>query len=225
MYLALDRQSIVDRVYFGQGTPSTGPVSRQLRWAYSPDVRAHPHEPAEAERLLEEAGYRRTGTSPRLSLTFTHPTTSGRLGQALRDHWKQVGIDLRLEALDFNASVEKTFVRKDFDLGFASFCNGADPEIGVRRVYASNNIGPIPFSNGAGYRSAAADALFQQAAATLDRQARAGLYAQLQRLLVEDLPYFWLIDSDGARAYRRRFSGFRLWSGAFAETVTEAPDR
>ena len=222
IYLALDRQVIAERVYFSQGTPSTGPISRQLRWAYSPDVRPSPHDPAQAERLLDDAGHRRTGSDPRLTLTFTHPTTSSRLGQALRDQLKQVGIDLRLEALDFNASVEKTFVRKDFDLGFASFCNGADPEIGVRRVYASNNIGPIPFSNGAGYRSAAADGLFQQAATTLDRGARAALYAALQRVLVEDLPYFWIIDSDGARAYRRRFSGFRLWSGAFAETVTEA---
>jgi peptide/nickel transport system substrate-binding protein len=223
MYLALDRGAIVDRVYFGQGTPSTGPISRQLRWAYSADVPPTPHDPAQAERLLDEAGFTTPGTRPRLSLTFTHPTTSSRLGQALRDQWKQVGIDLRLEALDFNASVEKTFVRKDFDLGFASFCNGADPEIGVRRVYASSNIGQIPFSNGAGYRSAAADRLFQQAATTLDRQARVDLYAALQRILVEDLPYFWIIDSDGARAHQRRFSGFRLWSGAFAESVTEAP--
>ena len=225
MYLALDRQSIVDRVYFGQGTPSTGPISRQLRWAYSGDVRTHPYDPEQAKRLLDEAGYATPATGPRLRLTFTHPTTASRLGQALRDQWKQVGIEVELEALDFNASVEKTFVRKDFDLGFASFCNGADPEIGVRRVYASNNIGPIPFSNGAGYRSVPADALFQQAATTLDRQVRAGLYATLQRVLAEDLPYFWIIDSDGARAHRRRFSGFRLWSGAFAETVTEAPAR
>lgn len=222
IYQALDRQVIADRVYFGQGTPSTGPISRQLRWAYAPDVRAYPHDPAQAERLLDDAGYRQKGSDPRLTLTFTHPTTSSRLGQALRDQLKQVGIDLRLEALDFNASVEKTFVRKDFDLGFASFCNGADPEIGVRRVYASNNIGQVPFSNGAGYRSDAADALFQQAATTLDRAARAQLYAALQRLLVDDLPYFWILDSDGARAYRRQFSGFRLWSGAFAETVAEA---
>jgi peptide/nickel transport system substrate-binding protein len=155
----------------------------------------------------------------RLRLTFTHPTTAGRLGQALRDALKQVGIGLELEALDFNASVEKTFVRKEFDLGFASFCNGADPEIGVRRVYDSGNIGPIPFSNGAGYRSAEADRLLQEGATTLDREARARTYAALQRTLAEDLPYFWIIDSAGARAHRRSFTGFRAWSGAFAETV------
>lgn len=225
LYLALDRQVIVDRVYFGQGTPSTGPISRKLAWAYSPDVRPHPHAPAEAERLLDAAGYRTRGAEPRLSITFTHPTTSSRLGQALRDQWKQVGVDLRLEALDFNASVEKTFVRKDFDLGFASFCNGADPEIGVRRVYGSDNIAPIPFSNGAGYRSAEADRLFQTAATTLDRAARVRTYAALQRVLTDDLPYFWIIDSDGARAHRTTFQGFRLWTGAFAETVIEARSR
>jgi peptide/nickel transport system substrate-binding protein len=222
-YHSLDRQVIVDRVYFGQGTPSTGPISRQLAWAYSPDVRAYPHDPAEAERLLEAAGYRRGRDGVRLRVAFTHPTTSSRLGQALRDQLRQTGIDLELDAMDFNAAVEKNFVRKDFDLGFASFCNGADPEIGVRRVYASDNIAPIPFSNGASYRSTDADRLLQTAATTLDRTARVQTYAALQRLLTEDLPYFWIIDSDGARAYRTAFSGFRLWSGAFAETVVMAP--
>ena len=134
-----------------------------------------------------------------------------------------MGIDLTLDAMDFNAAVEKNFVRKDFDLGFASFCNGADPEIGVRRVYASDNIAPIPFSNGASYQSADADRLLQTAATTLDRAARVRTYAALQRLLTDDLPYFWIIDSDGARAFRTAFSGFRLWSGAFAETVAMAP--
>jgi peptide/nickel transport system substrate-binding protein len=224
-YLALDRQLLVDRVYFGQGTPATGPISRQLAWAYSPDVRAYPHDAAEASRLLDEAGFPWRGEETRITLTFTHPTTASRLGQAVRDQVKQVGIDLRLEALDFNASVEKTFVRKAFDLGFASFCNGADPEIGVRRVYDSNNIGPIPFSNGAGYRSAEADRLFQAAATTLDHAERARTYAALQRVLTDDLPYFWIIDSDATRAHRKGLTGFRLWSGAFAETVTEARDR
>lgn len=224
-YGALDRQELVDRVYFGQGTPSTGPISRTLAWAYSPEVRAYPHDPAEAARLLDAAGYRDRNDEARMTITFTHPTTSSRLGQAVREQLKRVGIDLRLEALDFNAAVEKAFVRKDFDLGFASFCNGADPEIGVRRVYASNNIGPIPFSNGAGYKSPEADRLFQVAATTLDRAERVRAYAALQQVLTEDLPYFWIIDSAGARAHRSAFSGFRLWSGAFAETVVETQHR
>lgn len=219
-YHALDRRALVDRVYFGQGAPSTGPISRALAWAYSADVRAYGHDLGEAARLLDAAGSARRGSGPRLSVTLTHPAAASRLGQAVRDQVRHVGIDVRLESLDFNASVHKTFVRKDFDLGFASYCNGADPEIGVRRVYASDNIAPIPFSNGAGYASAEADRLFQIAATTLDRAARVRAYAAVQRLLSEDLPYFWIVDNDGARAHRAAFSGFRLWTGAFAETVT-----
>lgn len=219
IYQAIDRQQIVDRVYFGQGTPSTGPISRYLEWVYTPDVRAYPFDPAAAERLLDEAGFRRRGNRPRLTITFTHPSSSARLGQALREALGHVGIELALEALDFNASVEKAFVRKDFDLGFASYCNGSDPEIGVRRVYDSANIAPIPFSNGAGYRSARVDSLLQEGAVTLDREARARTYRALQQVLVDDLPYFWMIDSRGARAYRKTFTGIRGWTGAFAETA------
>jgi peptide/nickel transport system substrate-binding protein len=221
-YQALDRSSLVDRVYFGQGTPSTGPISRDLSWVYTGDVRTYPHDPAEAERLLDRAGYPRGAKGTRLRIRFTHPAQHARLAQLVREQAGRVGIDLALEGLDFNASVEKTFVRKDFDLGFASFCNGADPDIGVRRAYVSTNIAPVPFSNGAGYVNPEVDRLFHQAATTLDRAARAAIYADLQRQLVEDLPYFWIIDSAARRAYRASFTGFRFWTGAFAETVRPA---
>jgi peptide/nickel transport system substrate-binding protein len=111
------------------------------------------------------------------------------------------------------------FVKKSFDLGMASFCNGADPEIGVRRVYVSSNIGPYPFSNGAGYRNPRIDTLFDQGASSANRAERRAIYVEIQKILADDVPYFWLIDSEGLRAYRTAFTGFRLWTGAFAETV------
>ncbi len=221
-YMALDRTFIAERVYFGQGTPSTGPITRKLEWAYSPDVRTYPSDPRGAEKLLDGAGYPKGKDGIRFTVTFTHAATAARLAQVVREQMKRVGIDVQLEGLDFNAAVEKVFVRKTFDLGFASFCNGPDPEIGVRRVYVSSNIGPFPFSNGAGYRSAEADALLDRAASLPDRAQRAPIYAALQRLLTEEVPYFWVLDSDGTRAFRSTFLGFRPWAGAFAETVERA---
>ena len=41
---ALDRRFIVERVYFGQGTPATGPISHLLQWAYTADTRQYPHD-------------------------------------------------------------------------------------------------------------------------------------------------------------------------------------
>lgn len=219
---ALDRPFLVERVYYGQGRPATGPISHLLAWAYTPDVRQYPHDPSLAQRLLADAGFPEQADGTRVAITFTHPANHARLGQAIRELVRSSGFDVRLQALDTNAAVEQTFVRKEFDLGFASFCNGADPDIGVRRVYVSSNIGPVPFSNGASYRNPRIDRLFDEAARASDRAIRREKYVEIQRVLADDVPYFWLIDSEGLRAYRTAFTGFRLWTGAFVEEVRPA---
>lgn len=218
-YQALDRQFIVDRVYFAQGSVSTGPLSRQMVWAYSPAVKSYPYNVATANQLLDGAGYPRGADGNRFTIVFTHASSFGKLGEAMREQLKQVGINLQLEGLEVNAANEKVFIKKEFDLGVASYCNGTDPEIGVRRVYVSSNIGPILFSNGAGYKNARVDQLLDQAAALTDRTERAKLYAEMQKILVDELPYFWIIDSAGFRAHRAEFTGFRFSAGPFLEPV------
>ena len=216
---AIDKRFIADRVYFGQGTPATGPISHLLSWAYTPETRQYPHDPDAARKLLDAAGWKAGQGGERFAITFTHAQNQQRLAQALRQQLGEVGITLNLQTLDFNAAVEQVFVKKTFDLGFASFCNGADPDIGVRRVYVSSNIGPLPFSNGAGYRNARVDQLFDLASAPVERDARRPHYVEIQQILADEVPYFWLIDSEGFRAHRTAFTGFRLWTGAFVEGV------
>jgi peptide/nickel transport system substrate-binding protein len=216
-YQALDRQFLVDRVYFGQGSVSTGPISSQMAWAYTKDVHTYPHDAAAANRLLDQAGYPRGADGSRFSVKFTHATSFAKLGEAMREQLKEVGINLELESLDFNAAVDKVFVKKEFDLGAASYCNGPDPEIGVRRAYVSSNIGPIAFSNGAGYKNKQVDQLLDQAAASTERTERAKIYAQMQQIIADDLPYFWLVDSEGYRAHSAKFAGFRYSAGPFLE--------
>jgi peptide/nickel transport system substrate-binding protein len=219
---AIDKQFIVDRVYFNQGKPATGPISHLLAWAYTPETRQYPHDLAAARKLLDEAGFKPATDGERLAITFTHAANQQRLAQALRQQLSDAGITLNLQTLDFNAAVDQVFVKKTFDLGFASFCNGPDPDIGVRRVYVSSNIGPFPFSNGAGYRNARIDQLFDLGSEPVDRAQRRPHYVEIQEILADEVPYFWLIDSEGFRAHRTAFSGFRLWTGAFVETVKPA---
>ena len=219
---AIDRPFVAERVYFGQGRPATGPISHLLEWAYTPDVRQYPHDAARARALLDEAGFPARRGGERFRVTFTHASGHQRLGQALREQFRAAGVTLDLQTLDFNAAVDRVFAKKDFDLGLASYCNGADPDVGVRRVYVSTNIGPFPFSNGAGYRNPRVDALFDEASRLIDRAARRERYVEIQQILADDVPYFWLIDSESLRAHRTAFTGFRLWTGAFAEEVRPA---
>lgn len=218
-YTAIDRQFIVDQVYFNQGTPSTGPISSQMAWAYTPQVHMYPFNVAQANQMLDQAGYARGPDGTRLTVTFTHAASYAKLGQALREQLKAIGINLQLETLDVNAANDKVFIKKDFDLGVASYCNGSDPEVGVRRMYVSSNIGQILFSNGAGYKNPKVDQLFDQGAVQTDRAERAKTYAQLQQILTDDVPYFWIVDSQGYRAYRSIYKGFRTSGGNILETA------
>lgn len=135
-----------------------------------------------------------------------------KVAEALRAQLREVGIALDLQQMEFSAMVEQTHIKKDFDLSFSSFENGPDPDIGVKRTVLLSNIGPIPFSNGAGYRNPKVDELFEQASSTIDPQQRAKLYFAAQEILTKELPYFWLYEPRGVSVYNAALRGMYEWS-------------
>lgn len=214
---AIDRQQILDEVRFGQGRVAISPISSALGWAHNPNVPRYPLDTAQANALLDQAGYPMTASSMRFSVMFPHPTTFARQAEVIRANLAAVGVDLVLQPLEFNAANEAVFVRQDFDVGFWSFCNGPDPEIGVSRAFLTSQIQPIPFVNGAAYSNPRIDTLFAQAASTVDRGQRAALYAEIQDILVREAPYWWLTEIDQVRAIAPGFRDLSIWSGNLAE--------
>lgn len=219
IYHALDRERMLEQIQFGAGKIATGPISSAMSDFYSADVTAYPYDPERAIELLDAAGLTPDENGVRLTLVFPHPNTFDRYGELIREQLGAVGIAVEDVSLDFNAATDRVFLDRDFDLAIVSYCNGADPEIGVRRVYDSRNIRPIPFSNAAAYSNPEVDALFDEAATTLNADERAAHYAEIQRILTADVPYMWLIETEGIRAFRPEFHDFKHWSGHFAETA------
>ncbi len=219
IYQALDRDRMLEQIQFGSGRVATGPISSQMSDFYAADVTTYPFDVERAKQLLDSAGLTADANGTRAKLVFPHPNTFDKYGEIIREELGVVGIEVEDVPLDFNAATDRVFTNRDFDLAIVSYCNGTDPEIGVRRVYDSRNIRPIPFSNGAAYSKPTVDRLFDQAAATLDQQERAGYYAEIQKILTQDVPYAWLIETEGVRAFSSEFHDFQHWSGHFAETA------
>jgi peptide/nickel transport system substrate-binding protein len=214
---AIDRQQIVDQVRFGQGRVAFSPISSALAWAHNPNVSRYAFDPARANELFDQAGYPRIGGGSRFSVTFPHATTFARHAEVIRLNLADVGVDVALQPMEVNAANEAVYVRWDFDMGIGSYCNGPDPEIGVTRFYTTSNIQPIPFANASGYSDPRVDALFAQAAQTVGRSQRAALYAEIQDILVRDVPNWWLTETDQIRAIRSDFHDLAIWSGNLAE--------
>ena len=215
---AIDRRQFVERILLDRGRVADAPISSGIAWAHASGAfPASLFDPARARALLDAAGLKPDAEGVRLNVELVQFASFGRYADLLRDQLGAVGIRVRPRLVDPAAMVDAVFRQRNFDLTLVSYCNGADPEIGVRRMYVSSNIGNIPFSNAAAYRNPQVDALFATAGSTANREKRADAYRAMQQIVVKDLPYVWLVETDFTAAWRNDLTGFAAWSGQFAE--------
>jgi len=215
---AIDRQRIVDQVLFGWGRTTKAPISSAISWAHSPEsLTAYDYNLTKAKALLNSAGLKNGANGIRLKIDVIHFPRFRKYAEVLKQDLAKVGIELVSRPLDRAAAIDAIFKKRDFDTNIISYCNGLDPDIGVKRMYVSNNIGPIPFSNGSGYRNAKIDEWFDAAGQTSDLKIRAKYYRDIQKVLGQDLPYWWLVESTFVSGHKKSLTGFRPWTGQFAE--------
>jgi len=229
--LALDRDQFLERVEFGQGTVAEAPIHSGIPFAHAEGLDIPGFDAEGAATLLNEAGWVREGDGTRtaqgvegvangtpLVFDFLAFPTFAQYGELFRAQLADIGVDVSLESLEPPVFADTVFVQRDFDTNVISYCNGPDPEVGVRRIYTSANIGPVPFSNAAAYRNAEVDRLFDEALTTVGQEERGEIYREIQEILVEELPYLWLVETLSTRAYRAECQGFGE-AGHFAETA------
>ena len=229
--LALDRDQFLERVEFGQGRVAEAPIHSGIPFAHAEGLDIPGFDPEGAATLLDEAGWVREGDGTRvaqgvdgvadgtpLAFNFLAFPTFAQYGELFRAQLAEIGIDVSVESLEPAVFADTVFVQRAFDTNVISYCNGTDPAVGVRRMYISSNIAPIPFSNAAAYRNADIDRLFDEAITTVDQDERSAIYQEIQEILVEELPYLWLVETVATRAYRAECQGFGE-SGHFAETA------
>lgn len=218
---AIDRRQVLQRVLFGEGRVADAPISSGIGFAHAADLTVPDFDTLAASRLLDEAGWRRETGQLRMSrgvkgvangtpltVGFTAMPGQTQYGDLLRAQLRAIGVDLQVKALEAAVFGETVFKKRDFDTAIISYCNGSDPEIGVRRQYVTSSIGPVPFSNTAAYRNPVVDALFDSASAALDTALRKRLYHHIQEIAVRDQPYVWLVETLNTRAYNARCTGF-----------------
>src|SRR4029453_8397546 len=223
--LALDRDAFLRQVLFNEGKVATAPISSEITWAHARGLTLPSFDRAEAEKLLDASGWKKERDATRaargvasvpdgtrLTIDFVHFPTFAKYGELMRQQLGAVGIDVTLRPLEPAVFAPAVFKDRNFDTNVISYCNGPDPEIGVRRMYHSSQISPAPFTNAAAFRNAQVDGFFDEAARTVDRDKRSKLYRQIQEIAVQQLPYFWLVETLSTRAWQARCVDFKPWA-------------
>ncbi|MGH9157810.1 MAG: ABC transporter substrate-binding protein [Acidimicrobiales bacterium] len=228
---AIDRDQFLSQVLFGEGRVADAPISSGIPFAHATDVNIPGFSPTLANQLLDQAGWPREGDSrvargvsgvpdgTRLALDFVQRPADAKYGEIVRQRLGTVGIAVTLRNLEDLVFRPTIFRDRNFDLNVISYCNGTDPQIGVRRMFVSSQIGPTDFTNSSAYRNGEVDALFDQAAQAVDRNEARKIYRRIQAIVVDDLPYLWLVETVNTRAHPAACTGFRYNSGLFAEAA------
>ena len=208
---ATNRDEIVRYLLHGQARLADGPLPPES-WAYTPDIARYPYDPARAEQLLDAAGFPRRAELGGMRLRLTLKTStddSTRLYSAvLREQWKKVGVDLEIHPLEFGTFYGDV-ARGSFELfTMRAVGSNALPDF-FALVFGSDRMPPYGFNRGH-YRNPQLDALLKQARLEQDPQRRKLIFAQVQRLVAEDVPYISLWFNDNICVHRARITNLQL---------------
>ena len=195
MSMALDRNFIVNRLWFGLGKAATGPVASTTRF-HDASARLAPFDVAKARALLDEAGVKANGQGVRGAFKYVIPPYGEiwtRMGEYFRQAMRQIGFEVTLESTDAGTWASR-IANWDYEATSNVLYQYGDPTLGVERSYVSSNIQKILFTNTAGYANPKVDELFARARTAATEADRRSAFSDVQKILVEDMPLLWVVE-------------------------------
>lgn len=208
---AIDKQRLIDLVWFGVGQPATGPIPSTLTNFYTKDVPSYPFDLKRAAALLDEAGYPKGANGVRFTLNIDYVPFSDTYQQSaefIRQSLKQVGIEVSMRNSDLPSYIKRIYGAYDFDLNTGLFSAYMDPQLGLIRQFWSKAIAAgTPWTNASGYASPEMDRVIEQAGLEADSKKRVELFHRLQRLAQTDLPILTLFEVNNFTIYSSKLTG------------------
>ena len=221
--LALDKPGIVFRATGGMADPIWGPV-HPASWAFNPDLPRPGGNPAEARRLIAEAGWTDTngdgivekdGRPLQISL-YVPSDNQPRLRAAdeMARQLRLVGIGVSVQPADFSTAILARISPLgrppfDFDAIFLGWNrSGMDPD-----TFALFHSSQIPTEaapsllNFTGFAAPEYDSLAIEGRSVYDFARRRQIYARIQTIIADQLPYYFLWAEKNALVAAPRLKG------------------
>jgi len=208
---AIDRDAIVKYLRRGFASPAVG-ILPPMSWAFQPDVFTFKHDPSEAKRLLDAAGFPDPdGEGPQTRLVLTLKTSTSEVyriqAAAIQQDLARVGVMLHIRSQEF-ATLQSDMIKGNFQMYTAQFVGVTDPDM-LRRVFHSSQV-PLTGFNRVFYKDAGVDSLIERASAAIDETERGELYGEVQRAVARDAPYIPLWYKTNVAVFQPGIQGVRL---------------
>lgn len=191
--LAIDRDELVGRVFPGGATGSSSPVAPGT-WAYADVYDTLEPDPAEARRLLEEAGWTpnaasgilsRQGSEFRFTIRVDNDPARVAIAGELARQLEQIGVRATVASTTFSVLRRDFLQERRYEAAVATWEQGPDPD--PYFGWHSSQMGSAGL-NLANFEDAVLDELIAQGRTTNDLEVRLDSYQQLQEVWQEITP-------------------------------------
>jgi len=207
---AVDAQQIITIGYFGYAAPANTFMPLANGENHNSDVPTIPFDIAEANRILDEAGYadsdgdgiREDSEGLPLELRLYSSDSDGyysRVLEIISDGLSQAGISA-IPTIMSDDSLINTQIDYDFDLMFYEWFLDADPDFAAS-IFTCNQTEDGGWSD-SGYCNPAYDELYQQQSVATDPEQRREILWQMQQIIADDLPYVVIAYPQAIAAFR-----------------------
>jgi peptide/nickel transport system substrate-binding protein len=206
---AIDVEEIIRFRLEGHAAPATGLLS-PVNWYYSAPSRTYAYDPAKATALLAEANYKDPdGDGPKARIHLELKTSNNAqvtgIARIIQAQLARVGIALALKSYEWG-TFYGDIKSGNFQLTSMRWVGVTEPDF-YYDIFHSSQIPPAGRNRGR-YRSAEMDRLVAEGRLITDPQARREIYAQVQDLVAEDLPYISLWHPNNVSVVHKRVQGF-----------------
>lgn len=215
LYAALDRQSIVDKVFRGAGSVGSAGYVPEGSLFYNDQVVKYDYDPEKAKAAFE-------GKNIEVTLLTSDSGSDVSIGEILKNDLEAAGIHVTVTAFDSATRDDKV---NSGDYEFAIVGNGGwgnNPPTYMRTIFSdvSKNKGGNPHSMGPiGYSNEEITKLAEDQVYEVDFEARKQMFKDLQKLVSEEIPVIVLANQSSYSMFRKDY--YDGWMKTYAYQQTE----
>lgn len=208
---AVDKQRIVDTVFFGLAKVTTGPFMLDS-WAYNHDVKPAGYDPLKARELLREAGWKdddwdgwleKDGSHFEFTLMINQGNNERlKAAEIIQGCLKDVGIKMKIRVLEWSTLISEFINKRRFEAVLMGWFLTRDPD--NFDIWHSSKTREGEF-NFVGYKNAEVDRLLEDGRRTFDQDKRTKIYHRIHELIYQEQPYLFLYSSEVLPIVSKRF--------------------
>jgi peptide/nickel transport system substrate-binding protein len=212
LYCAIDKQTIIDALYYGLPSPTESYMPQQSFY-FNPDLPKHEFSADKAKKILDDAGWKPGADGIRakdgVKLSFSNSTTAGnhireQVQQFMQQSFKDIGVELTISNLPPAVMWGDYWMMSKYDSVVVGldFLTGSDPD--TSDYFRSTSIGA---KGGSGqntwqYVNPEVDDLLAKGGEVFVPEDRKKIYVKLQEIMRHDLPFLPLFQYATVRGHK-----------------------